>query len=133
MRRPAGAVASSYGWPDLLQEVDLVEALQQRGLSQEAACAFLDSGPTVVFQVGCQGMQRAVCQAPLHWAGMPSRHSDAWLSPMPLQVHTAGRFDCVGLWDAGLVLMDRRPPPPPLAPFECERCCPACMALPTFC
>ena len=50
--RPAGAVAARYGWPALMQEVDLVAQLRLRGLSHAAACAFLDSCPTLLLEVG---------------------------------------------------------------------------------
>ncbi len=52
--RPAGTVASSWSghaWPALMQEVDLVAQLQLRGLTPAAACAFLDSCPTLLLEV----------------------------------------------------------------------------------
>lgn len=42
--------------------------------------------------------------------------------PLPVQVYTAGRFDCPGEFEARLVL-DSRSGPPPAAHFECG-CCP---------
>lgn len=60
MRRPAAAVASSYGsWgagsrvPALLQQVDLVTALRERGLPQDAALAFLDCCPALALEASC--------------------------------------------------------------------------------
>ncbi|KAL4425959.1 hypothetical protein ABPG75_009975 [Micractinium tetrahymenae] len=57
-----GVLASSYTWNGIMQEVDLVEELQLRGLSRQAACAYLDEGcPTlelkfyVAGRFDCQG------------------------------------------------------------------------------
>lgn len=44
-------MASSWGWPQLLQDVDLVGQLAARGLSREAACAFLDTSPPLLLEV----------------------------------------------------------------------------------
>lgn len=53
--RPPGAVASSYSWTALLQEVDLVEELRLKGLPKEAACAFLDSCPALALEFHVAG------------------------------------------------------------------------------
>lgn len=48
---PCGAVASSWNGSMLMQEVDLVAALQLRGLTPAAARAFLDSAPALACEV----------------------------------------------------------------------------------
>lgn len=136
--RPAGAVASSCGWgghawPALMQEVDLVEQLRLRGLSHAAACAFLDSCPALLLEVGWGRCRRERGHAMFHRVDYGAGGAVAMLcsacamlrsapATAPLcchaQVFTAGRFDCPGEFEARLVL-DSQSGPVPAAHFEC--------------
>lgn len=129
--RPAGAVASSCGWgghawPALMQEVDLVEQLRLRGLSHAAACAFLDSCPALLLEVGWgwsrQERRRAMFRCVAYGADDACAMLRSAPATAPLcchaQVFTAGRFDCPGEFEARLVL-DSRSGPVPAAHFEC--------------
>lgn len=82
MRRLAGAVASSYhGWEHalntLLQEVDLVAALRERGLSQDAALAFLHSCPSLLLEASWHDAAGAVQEGGLV-AGLRASVAGSW-------------------------------------------------------
>ena len=77
LRRPAGAVAASYYWSALVQAVDIVAALQGRGMPLAAARAFLDTGPPLELEVhGGQGLARGG-----RHAGVPTPTAPVCLHP----------------------------------------------------
>lgn len=120
--------------------------LHLRGLSQEAACAFLDSCPPLLLEVRVWAVGRAAPRHELPWLKHTTKcdcmqqrplvfnGAASCISALPrlsilrTQVYTASRFDCPGEFEARLVL-DARSGPVPAAHFErawavkCGCCC----------
>ena len=59
--QPAPVLASSYSWCEAVHAVDLADVLMDRGLSRQAACAHLDAGPALHFEIWCETCDLCVC------------------------------------------------------------------------
>ncbi len=86
-RMPTGAIASSYRWCEMVQEVDLVKELVRRGFDAAGAAEFLDSAPPLAFSVLCGG------ERPFSVSSLSTR-VQAVDSPTTLMCYIAARGDC---------------------------------------
>ena len=96
---PFGAIAASFAWCEVVQEVDLVAALVRgRGWAEADAAAWLDAGPTLELSVWVGG--RADCPGSLAAAGLVLLDADEVLPPYgSAAVDWAGRG--VAAWGSG--------------------------------